>query len=150
MMFQYVLRCSSLVTKCFCSSVSKPLGPPLGAALAPNRPPGGPQQLPKRLQDGSRTLQDASKTPPGALQDSSKSLKDPSRAAKKPPRGPRDPPGIHFDLPRGPLGLDCHPQKVPKWRFVARVGGYREAYTIRRTPLVCIGVLNETSEHLAP
>ena len=114
MIFQYFLRCSSLVTKCSCSSVSKPLGPPLGAVLAPNRPPGGPQQLPKRLQDGSRTLQDASRTAPGAPQASSKSPKEPSTAAKKPPRGPRDPPGVDLDLPGGPLGLDFHPPNVSK------------------------------------
>ena len=143
MIFQYFLRCSSLVTKCSCSSVSKPLGPPLGAVLAPNRPPGGPQQLPKRLQDGSRTLQDASTTAPGAPQASSKSPKEPSTAAKKPPRGPRDSPRVDFDLPGGPLGLDFQPQMGPNWRFKDRVGGYREAYTIRRTPSVCFGVLNQ-------
>ena len=93
----------------FCSSISDPLGHPLGSLWAPNWLPRWPQEPPRQPQDGSKTLQDASKPAPGALQDPSSNAKELSRAAKRRPRAPRDSPGIDFNHPRGRLGVDLDP-----------------------------------------
>ena len=117
----------------------------------------GPQELPKRFQDGFKTIQDASKMARMASKIAPKALKD---CSKRPPRA-QDPPRSAQEVPKGPPRAPKGSPRAPQdskiqtagLEFrVHRVGSAGTATRIQSAAHlpVCIGVLDHDPRPLSP
>ena len=105
--FQVSAHVTTSCSRPLLASLSKPLGPPLGALLESRRPPRSPKRTPRGLQGRPQRLP---RTPPGPSQDPSG---PPCGRSRDPWDAQKDPQDTSKRHPRGLFiqpGLDSQPQ----------------------------------------